>query len=184
MLGQRHYDVQLMGGMALHRGMIAEMRTGEGKTLTFPWDKGLTADNALAYYDEIGWSDFTHKLTGAKVVKAQHPDWETYSQGVHAREGVQCADCHMPYMREGSVKVSDHWVRSPLTNINNACQTVRRPPEFYAHMMEDERALDGGLPDPVRSLVSQPPTSAKLSTVGATSLPVSIMPGPLFAQAL
>ena len=39
--------------------------------------------------------------------------------------------------------------------INNACQTVRRPPEFYAHMMEDERALDGGLPDPVRSLVSQ-----------------------------
>ncbi|MEY4722576.1 MAG: preprotein translocase subunit SecA [Candidatus Parcubacteria bacterium] len=33
-LGQRHYDVQLMGGMVLHRGQIAEMRTGEGKTLT------------------------------------------------------------------------------------------------------------------------------------------------------
>jgi preprotein translocase subunit SecA len=32
-LGQRHYDVQLMGGAALHRGNIAEMRTGEGKTL-------------------------------------------------------------------------------------------------------------------------------------------------------
>lgn len=32
-LGQRHYDVQLMGGIVLHRGMIAEMRTGEGKTL-------------------------------------------------------------------------------------------------------------------------------------------------------
>ncbi len=32
-LGQRHYDVQLMGGMVLHRGMIAEMKTGEGKTL-------------------------------------------------------------------------------------------------------------------------------------------------------
>ena len=31
---QRHYDVQIIGGMALHRGMIAEMRTGEGKTLT------------------------------------------------------------------------------------------------------------------------------------------------------
>ncbi|TAH40992.1 MAG: SDR family oxidoreductase [Gammaproteobacteria bacterium] len=39
--------------------------------------------------------------------------------------------------------------------INNACQTVRRPPEFYAHMMEDERALDGGLPEPVRSLITQ-----------------------------
>ncbi len=32
-LGQRHYDVQLMGGMVLHRGMISEMKTGEGKTL-------------------------------------------------------------------------------------------------------------------------------------------------------
>ena len=32
-LGQRHYDVQLMGGMALHKGQIAEMKTGEGKTL-------------------------------------------------------------------------------------------------------------------------------------------------------
>ena len=32
-LGQRHYDVQLVGGIALHRGEIAEMRTGEGKTL-------------------------------------------------------------------------------------------------------------------------------------------------------
>src|SRR6476469_6662665 len=33
-LGQRHYDVQLMGGIVLHQGKIAEMRTGEGKTLT------------------------------------------------------------------------------------------------------------------------------------------------------
>ena len=32
-LGQRHFDVQLMGGMVLHRGKIAEMKTGEGKTL-------------------------------------------------------------------------------------------------------------------------------------------------------
>src|SRR5579862_945606 len=32
-LGQRHFDVQLMGGIVLHRGMIAEMKTGEGKTL-------------------------------------------------------------------------------------------------------------------------------------------------------
>ena len=32
-LGQRHFDVQLLGGIVLHRGMIAEMKTGEGKTL-------------------------------------------------------------------------------------------------------------------------------------------------------
>ena len=45
-----------------------------------------------------------------------------WSQGIHARSGVACADCHMPYKREGAMKVSDHWVRSPLLNITRACQ--------------------------------------------------------------
>ena len=36
-LGLRHFDVQLIGGMVLHAGNIAEMRTGEGKTLVAPW---------------------------------------------------------------------------------------------------------------------------------------------------
>ena len=99
---------------------------GEEKTLTFPWDKGLTADDALAYYDEVGWSDFTHKLTGAKAVKAQHPDFETWSQGIHAKSGVTCADCHMPYKREGAAKVSDHQIASPMRSdesINSSCLT-------------------------------------------------------------
>ena len=43
--------------------------------------------------------------------------------------GVACADCHMPYMRDGSTKVSDHWVRSPLLNVNRACQTCHHQPE-------------------------------------------------------
>jgi nitrite reductase (cytochrome c-552) len=55
------------------------------------------------------------------VLKAQHPEFELYNQGVHARAGVACADCHMPYKREGAMKVSDHWVRSPLQNIERAC---------------------------------------------------------------
>ncbi|HMH76608.1 MAG TPA: ammonia-forming cytochrome c nitrite reductase subunit c552, partial [Candidatus Udaeobacter sp.] len=52
-----------------------------------------------------------------------------WSQGVHARAGVACADCHMPYQRVGALKVSDHWVRSPLLNINRACQTCHAVPE-------------------------------------------------------
>ena len=105
---------------------------GEGKTLTFPWDRGLTVDNALDYYDEVGWSDFTHKLTGARVVKAQHPDFETYSQGVHASAGVTCADCHMSYKREGAMKITDHQVRSPMTSdvtINQSCLTCHHTTE-------------------------------------------------------
>ncbi|HMJ95083.1 MAG TPA: hypothetical protein VK486_04480, partial [Thermoleophilaceae bacterium] len=50
-LGQRHFDVQMIGGMVLHDGSIAEMRTGEGKTLTATLPVVL---NALASRDEDG----------------------------------------------------------------------------------------------------------------------------------
>jgi nitrite reductase (cytochrome c-552) len=105
---------------------------GEEKTLTFPWDRGLTVDDALSYYDEVGWTDFTHKLTGSRVIKAQHPDYETYSQGVHATAGVTCVDCHMSYKREGAMKITDHQVRSPMTNdetINQSCLTCHNTTE-------------------------------------------------------
>jgi nitrite reductase (cytochrome c-552) len=102
---------------------------GAEKRLTFPWDKGLQADRILAYYDEIGFKDWVHKETEAPSLKAQHPEFETWSQGVHARSGVSCADCHMPYIRVGAQKISDHHVRSPLLNIANACQTCHRYPE-------------------------------------------------------
>jgi nitrite reductase (cytochrome c-552) len=96
---------------------------GENKILTFPWDKGFTIDDIDAYYQEVGFTDWTHAETGGRMLKAQHPETELYSTGLHAASGVSCADCHMPYVREGSVKVSDHWLRSPLTNVSAACQT-------------------------------------------------------------
>ena len=102
---------------------------GEGKLLTYPWSKGILAENIEAYYDEVGWKDWTHARSGAPVLKAQHPEFELWSQGIHARSGVACADCHMPYVREGAIKVSDHHVRSPLLNVARACQTCHRYPE-------------------------------------------------------
>jgi nitrite reductase (cytochrome c-552) len=93
----------------------------EHKIVTHPWAKGLAADRIEAYYDETGFSDWPHAETGAAVLKAQHPEFETYSQGIHARAGVSCADCHMPFVREGAVKVSDHHVRSPLRDGLGAC---------------------------------------------------------------
>jgi nitrite reductase (cytochrome c-552) len=100
--------------------------------LTYPWGNGLSADAAEAFWDETTFPDgepfydYEHAETGARVLKAQHPEFELWSQGIHARSGVACADCHMPYMREGAAKVSDHWVRSPLLNIHRACQTCHR----------------------------------------------------------
>ncbi|HET7698639.1 MAG TPA: ammonia-forming cytochrome c nitrite reductase subunit c552 [Vicinamibacterales bacterium] len=102
---------------------------GPEKRLTYPWDKGLKADEILAYYEESGFKDWTHAESGAPALKAQHPEFEMWNQGVHARSGVACADCHMPYQRVGAMKVSDHHVRSPLLNINRACQTCHRWPE-------------------------------------------------------
>lgn len=58
--------------------------------------------------------------------KAQHPEFELWSRGVHARSGVSCADCHMPYVREGAIKVSSHHVRSPVLNAERACQTCHK----------------------------------------------------------
>jgi nitrite reductase (cytochrome c-552) len=104
---------------------------GPDKRLVYPWGKGLEADRILAYYDEIGFRDWVHAETGAPVLKAQHPEFELWSQGIHARSGVTCADCHMPYLRVGGFKVSDHHVRSPLLNMNRACQTCH-------HWSEDE----------------------------------------------
>ncbi|HEY0591433.1 MAG TPA: ammonia-forming cytochrome c nitrite reductase subunit c552 [Thermoanaerobaculia bacterium] len=96
---------------------------GPEKRLTYPWMKGLKADEILAYYEETGFKDWSHKLTGADALKAQHPEFEMWNQGIHARSGVACADCHMPYTRVGAMKVSDHWVRSPVLNVDNACRT-------------------------------------------------------------
>ena len=95
--------------------------TADAKRLTYPWRYGLKVQDAEKYYNEIGFNDWTHATSKAPVLKAQHPEFEMWSQGVHARMGVTCADCHMPYQRLGAVKVSSHHVRSPLLNMSNAC---------------------------------------------------------------
>jgi nitrite reductase (cytochrome c-552) len=98
----------------------------EGKAVTYPWANGMKMEEIESYYDTLKFKDWAHKLTGAPVLKAQHPEFETWSQGIHARSGVACADCHMPYRREGAVKVSDHHVRSPLLDVTASCQACHR----------------------------------------------------------
>ena len=102
---------------------------GAGKQVTYPWAKGLKMEQIEAYYDEVGHVDWTHAETGAPALKAQHPEFELWSQGIHARSGVSCSDCHMPYVREGAIKVSNHHVRSPLLNVAQSCQSCHRVSE-------------------------------------------------------
>lgn len=104
-------------------------------TLTFPWGNGLKMEDLEKEWDETTFPDgekfydYVHKETGTKVYKAQHPEFELWSQGIHARAGVSCSDCHMPYQKQGATKFSSHWVRSPMLNVHRACQTCHNVPE-------------------------------------------------------
>lgn len=104
-------------------------------TLVFPWGFGLKAEQIERFWEEkkfpdgSPFDDYKHGETGAPLFKAQHPEFELWSQGIHARSGVSCSDCHMPYERVGAMKLSNHNVRSPMENINNACQTCHNVPE-------------------------------------------------------
>jgi nitrite reductase (cytochrome c-552) len=112
-----------------------EYYCGGAFPLTFPWKNGLKMEDLEKQWDETvmkdgsRFYDYKHKESGAEILKVQHPEFELWSQGIHARSGVACADCHMPYMRDGASKVSDHWVRSPLLNVNRACQTCHHVSE-------------------------------------------------------
>lgn len=132
-------------GVDLSKATRQEMRTyvcaqchveyyfqGDNKLLTLPWEKGLQIENINDYYDEYGFKDWVHKETGAPMLKMQHPEFEMFSTSLHYRSGVSCADCHMAYIRDGALKVSDHWLRSPLKNVNAACGTCHK---------QDEQAL-------------------------------------------
>jgi len=97
--------------------------------LTFPWTNGFGPEDMLKYFDDKGFSDWTHAVSKAPMLKAQHPDYEVYMTGIHAERGVSCADCHMPYVSEGGLKYSNHHVTSPLKYISQACQTCHRESE-------------------------------------------------------
>ncbi len=97
--------------------------------LTFPWDNGFSAEAMEEYYDEAEFSDWTHAISKAPMLKAQHPGYEVYMTGIHAQRGVSCADCHMPYKSEGGQKFTDHKMQSPLNNIANSCQVCHREEE-------------------------------------------------------
>ena len=99
---------------------------GDQKRLVFPWHNGLKVEQMEAYYDQANYKDWVHADSGAPVLKAQHPEFEIWSQGIHARSGVSCADCHMPYKREGAMKFSDHQVKTPLADVARSCQTCHQ----------------------------------------------------------
>ncbi len=122
-----HQEMRSLVCAQCHVEYYFNKKTVEGvQYLTFPWKNGTTAEEIEKYYDEIGFSDWTHAMSRAPMLKAQHPDYEVYLSGVHASRGVSCADCHMPFISEGGQKFTDHHIQSPLNNVANSCQVCHR----------------------------------------------------------
>lgn len=95
---------------------------GDDKFLTFPWANGRKIENIAQYYQEEGFKDWSHPDSGAPMIKMQHPEFEFFTaDSTHYKAGVACADCHMPYTRDGAAKFSTHNVQSPLLNAEAAC---------------------------------------------------------------
>jgi nitrite reductase (cytochrome c-552) len=120
--------------------------------LVFPWKNGTSVEKIEQYYDSAGFSDWTHQLSRAPMLKAQHPDYEIYQTGVHAARGLACADCHMPFISEGGQKFTNHHIQSPLNNISGSCQVCHREEtdrlvsDVYSRqdkIMEGRKMLEG-----------------------------------------
>ncbi len=92
--------------------------TPEDKETMMPYHsvEEMTPEAILAYYDAMDFSDWTQPSTGAKLLKAQHPEMETFLQGKHAGL-LNCADCHMPMEQaEDGTIYHSHTIVSPLEN--------------------------------------------------------------------
>lgn len=104
----------------------------DGKTaavVTLPWKNGTNVDDMEKYYDSIEFSDYVHQISKAPIIKAQHPEYETWQTGAHGKNNVACADCHMPYVQEGGIKYTDHKIGSPLEHMDKTCMNCHRTDE-------------------------------------------------------
>jgi formate-dependent nitrite reductase cytochrome c552 subunit len=77
----------------------------------------------LAHYKkQQNFFDFKHAVTGARLVKLQHPEAETFAGSVHDKMGVTCADCHMPRLKDKAGKsFTSHMVIKPKNHVKEAC---------------------------------------------------------------
>lgn len=126
-----------------------EAAFGPKDKVTFPWDEGFTPGDMYEYYKDKGTTtregfegnfiDWTHAVSDTPMLKAQHPEFETWIDGPHGAAGVSCADCHMPYIRvDGKRKISSHHWTSPLKTIEQSCRQCHtdKQPEYL-----EERVL-------------------------------------------
>ncbi|MFA0085570.1 nitrite reductase [Vibrio sp. 10N.286.49.C2] len=96
--------------------------TGPNKSVKFPWDRGTRVGEMEQYYDDIEFKDWQHAVSKAPMLKAQHPGFETWREGIHGKNGVVCVDCHMPKVtKEDGTVYTDHKVGNPFDRFEDTC---------------------------------------------------------------
>ena len=111
---------------------------GEDKYLTFPWADGTKIEEIIQYYDGYGLQRLDHPDSGAPLLKMQHPEFEMYTaDSTHYKAGVACADCHMPYLRDGAAKYTDHNIRSPLLHAEETCGVCHTDVTYVVERVDD-----------------------------------------------
>jgi nitrite reductase (cytochrome c-552) len=147
---------------------------GENKYLTFPWANGTTVEGIEKYYNDMKFSDWQHPKDKAAMIKMQHPDFELYTAGsTHSKAGVSCADCHMPYTRDGAAKFSSHDVKSPLLNPNESCGTCHTDVDYVVGRVTE-----------IQKQVSDTMISAEEAIIAATNAIASVQDAPNVDQKL
>lgn len=119
MCAQCHVEYNCNPGTQLSDGK--PVKFDSNRTNHFPL---RNAKQILAHYKELDFFDFKHAITGARLLKMQHPEAETYAGSVHDRAGVQCHQCHMPKLKGKDGKpYSSHGVVKPIDNVKASCIT-------------------------------------------------------------
>ncbi|WP_215225549.1 ammonia-forming cytochrome c nitrite reductase [Echinicola shivajiensis] len=138
--------------------------------LTFPWRDGMDEKSVEAYYDQIDFADWVNPISKTPMLKAQHPDYELFTLGVHAKRGVSCADCHMPYKTEGGQKFTDHHIGSPLSNVENSCFVCHREKkdDLISDVFERQRIIKEGSQKLMRLIAMAHIEAGKAWELGAT----------------
>ncbi|KAF0106903.1 MAG: cytochrome c-552 [Anaerolineaceae bacterium] len=137
-LDWRAFDRQTMRTVVCANCHVEYYFAGENKILTLPWENGTRIDQIIAHYDEINFSDWTYPGAGTPTLKAQHPEFEFFTAGsTHYNAGVACADCHMPYTRDGAMKYSNHNIHSPLLDPEPACGQCHTDVDYVTTRVND-----------------------------------------------
>ena len=124
------------------------------KGVIFPWSKGLSVEETEAHYDDPALFGgerevhFENTFSRAPIIFAEHPDYELFQKGVHAKNGLACADCHLPYTSEGGSKFSHHKIGNPLEMMDKVCLTCHAgKKDILTSIVKDKKAKFDRLSD-------------------------------------